>query len=103
MKNALRSIIVICVIWMAGLAMRSTTAIGYSLLDHVLPATLLSDTTAEERRHIADRLRGLQAPGYLSWIGPVSILLLSGFALWSANRLDHTRTQEQRSHGTPTP
>ena len=88
---------------MVALAMRSTTAAGHSLVDHVLPVRVLSNATPEETQQIADRLGRLQAPGYFSWIGAVSVLLLSGYALWSANRLERvSATKTEESHDTPT-
>ena len=77
-------------------SLRRTTAAGHSLLDYVLPVRVLSDTTPEERQHIAARIGRLQPPGYFSWIGAAAVLLLSGYALFTANRLDRVRTHEER-------
>jgi hypothetical protein len=85
-KNSLRSIIVISILWLAALAMQSSAIVTSSLLDHVLPARVLSNTTPQERQHIAYRLKRLQAPGSFSWAAAGSVLLLSSYVLWTANR-----------------
>ena len=88
MKNALRLIIAIALLWIVGLMVRSSAGYGHILLDHVLPERVLAQTSADERITIAERLSHRGKPKVISWIAPVAILLLASYTLLAANRAE---------------
>jgi hypothetical protein len=94
MKNALRLLIVLGLVWMAGLELQQSLG-PHFLLDRILPQRLLMLSTAEEREQMVKGLRTTHAPSGLSWIGACSVFLLSSYALWMANRNDRKRSLKQ--------
>jgi hypothetical protein len=85
MKNALRLIIVVSVLWLVGLATLLSSAGGHVALDRVLPPSVLDATTPEERIFIAERLAKRSRPT-LAWIPPVCTLVLASYTLFAASR-----------------
>ena len=86
MKTALGLIIVMSLLWLLTLAMELPTAHGHLLVDRVLPARVVSLTTAEESAKIATRLGELGRTSSVAWIPPVCILLLASYALFVAGK-----------------
>jgi len=83
MKNALRVLVSIGLLWLLGLAIQQL-AMPNALLDAVLPPDVLGSTSTAERTIIVRNLQTLYAPSYLSWIGALSVTLLSSYALFKA-------------------
>ena len=86
MKTALCLIIAMSLLWMLTLALELPTAHGHLLVDRVLPARVVSLTTAEESAKIAGRLGELGRTSSISWVPPVCILLLASYALFAATK-----------------
>src|SRR5690606_6121652 len=76
MKKTLILLIIIGICWFVGLMMQ-VIAMPYFYLDVILPPRVLEDTTPEERTEIVQRLRSISTPNFISWLGAISIIILS--------------------------
>jgi len=84
MKTALRLIVAIAIFWTISLVFQRTSG-SRLLLDVILPSSVLSRTSLDERKYIDGQLQIAHVPSYLSFVAPISIVILGLFSLRKAD------------------